>query len=65
MGLGYHQARAAGLGAIRESRSPRQVNIQIRTAQAARELRKKVEEDREWGPFVKHFIEEVTTRNVS
>jgi hypothetical protein len=36
MGFGYHQARAAGLGGIRESRSPRQVNLHIKDAKANR-----------------------------
>jgi hypothetical protein len=29
MGFGYHQARAAGLGGLRQDKSPRQVNREI------------------------------------
>lgn len=58
MGFGYHQARAAGLGGVREARSPRQVNQHINSAQMARKLRAEVMNDGEWGPLVKHLIEQ-------
>jgi len=58
MGFGYEQARSAGLGGVRPSRSPRQVNRSIKDAQVARELRKEVDKDPDWAPFVKHWIEE-------
>ena len=58
MRFGYHQARASGLGGVRESRSPRQVNKFIEESQVARKLRAEVEKDTEWGPFVKHWIED-------
>jgi hypothetical protein len=37
MGFGYGQARAAGLGGVRASRSPRQVNKIIQENKSARE----------------------------
>ena len=57
MGFGYHQARASGLGGIRESRSPRQVNKLIEKNQIGRKVLSEVERDAEWGPFVAHWIE--------
>jgi hypothetical protein len=62
MGFGYHQARVAGLGGIRESRSPRQVNRYINERKTVREatawLRDEVKKDAEWSPFVQHWISE-------
>jgi hypothetical protein len=64
MGFGYHQARAAGLGGIRGSRSPRQVNRDIEERKANRKAVRhlqKAQEDGEWIPFILHRIAEGRT----
>ena len=61
MGFGYHQARAAGLGGIREARSPRQVNHFIAESKATREATAELREaakDPEWVAFITHRIAE-------
>jgi len=58
MGFGYRQAREAGLGGIRGSRSPQQVNRLIEETKIARKLREIVTDDPEWAPFVQHWIME-------
>ena len=59
MGFGYGQARAAGLGGIRTSRSPNQVNEYIKDKKIERgaigSLREHVA-DPEWEPLVKHRV---------
>ena len=55
-GFGYHQAKQSGMGGIRQDRSPNQVNKAIDESKAARRIRKVVERDPEWGPFVEHWI---------
>ena len=64
MGFGYHQARAAGLGGLRASRSPRQVNLYIEESKADREAIRQLREaqkDGEWIPFILHRIDEERT----
>jgi hypothetical protein len=64
MGFGFHQARAAGLGGVRASRSPRQVNRHIKDNKAAREAIRHLQEaqkDEEWHPFIRHRIDEGRT----
>lgn len=58
MGFGYRQARASGLGGLRPDRSPNQVNKYVSASKAAREIRREVEADPEWGPFVAHWLKD-------
>ena len=58
MGFGYHQARASGLGGVRSDRSPNQVNKYTSASKAARGLRREIEADPEWGPFVAHWLQQ-------
>ena len=58
MGFGHHQARAAGLGGIRPSRSPRQFNKAVKENQAWRKLRAECDKDGGWLRFVMHWNEE-------
>jgi hypothetical protein len=62
MGFGFHQARAAGLGGIREDRSPRQVNRLIKQRARRKKniayIREVLGFDPGWGPFVEHWVRE-------
>lgn len=62
MVFGYKQARAAGLGGVRPSRSPRQVNRCIKESKEARLsvsfLRDEIGNDLEWEPFIRHRVRE-------
>lgn len=58
MGFGYEQARAAGLGGVRASLSPRQFNKAVKENQAWRRLRTECDKDRGWLRFVMHWSEE-------
>jgi hypothetical protein len=61
MGFGYHQARAAGLGGVRASRSPRQVNRIIEENKADRwavqALRDAAKEPK-WAEYLTHRVAE-------
>lgn len=57
MGFGYEQARAAGLGGVRASRSPKQVNEILNHNKTEREAISSLTErtkDPDWIPLVKH-----------
>jgi hypothetical protein len=59
MGFGYGQARAAGLGGIRASRSPGQVNKITKENKESRHAIEKLREiakDPEWKPYIEHRI---------
>jgi hypothetical protein len=61
MGFGYGQARAAGLGGIRASRSPRQVNEITKENKEARQAIGKLHEiakDPVWKPYIEHRVAE-------
>src|ERR1700682_551328 len=64
MGFGYGQARAAGLGGIRASRSPRQVNKIIEENKSAREATEALREyakDVDYAILITHRVEEGCT----
>jgi hypothetical protein len=61
MGFGYGQARAAGLGGVRASRSPRQVNKIIQENKATREAIEALREyakDADYAILITHRVEE-------
>ncbi len=61
MGFGYHQARAAGLDGIRQSRSPQQVNRYVAKNKETRETIRFLREaanDPHWKPFITHRVAE-------
>jgi hypothetical protein len=58
MGFGYRQARRAGLGGVRASRSPNQYNKAVDENEALRRLRRERELDSGWIPFIVHWIDE-------
>jgi hypothetical protein len=67
MGFGYGQARAAGLGGIRASRSPRQVNQiteENKKTRHALETLREMAKDPEWAPYIKHRIAEGCSADV-
>ena len=64
MGFGYSQARAAGLGGVRGSRSPRQVNKIIQENIATREATETLREyakDVDYAILITHRVEENCT----
>ena len=64
MGFGYGQARAAGLGGVRASRSPRQVNKIIQENKSAREATEALREyakDPDYAILITHRAEEGST----
>jgi hypothetical protein len=64
MGFGYGQARAAGLGGIRASRSPSQVNKIIQENKSAREAIESLREyakDADYAILITHRAEEGCT----
>ncbi len=62
MGFGYSQARAAGLGGVRASRSPNQVNKLVKESKSNREytrlLRIQMRIDPEWRQLIELRISE-------
>ena len=61
MGFGYHQARASGLGGVRQERSPQQVNREVGERQIAKQIREFIESEPEWAPFIAHWVKEKLT----
>ena len=64
MGFGYGQARAAGLGGVRASRSPRQVNKILQENKSDRDATASLREaakDYHWALLITHRIEEGQT----
>jgi hypothetical protein len=64
MGFGYGQARAAGLGGVRASRSPRQVNKILQENKSARDATESLREyvkDLNWALLITHRVEEGNT----
>jgi hypothetical protein len=67
MGFGYGQARAAGLGGIRASRSPFQVNkitVENKKTRHALETLREMAKDREWDAYIKHRVAEGCSADV-
>ena len=60
MGFGYGQARAAGLGGVRASRSPRQVNQILKENKSARDA---TESLREYAKDVDPNLDKEATTN--
>lgn len=61
MGFGYGQARAAGLGGVRASRSPRQVNkitLENREVRQAIDSLRRAALDPAWHPYISHRVAE-------
>jgi hypothetical protein len=64
MGFGYGQARAAGLGSVLASRSPRQVNAILQENKYARDTIESLREyakDVDWALLITHRVEEGNT----
>jgi hypothetical protein len=63
-GFGYEQARAAGLGGVLASRSPRQVNKILKekkSTRSATELLRESAQDPDWVPLIKYRVAEGQT----
>jgi len=69
MGFGYEQARSAGLGGVRASRSPKQVNKNLEQNKTEREATAalvEIAEDPEWICLIKHRAAEgLTAKQIS
>jgi hypothetical protein len=64
-GFGYYQARRSGMGGIRRDRSPNQINEAIDENNAARRVRGALSNDPDWARFVKHWILDGMTAEVT